>query len=841
MFEHRRKSIALRAVLLALGMTVFAGCGGGGDATPADPNQPAPSAPAAPTGLSATAGNATVSLAWTTSSSATGYKIKRATTDGGPYTQLATSTTASYSDTSSTNGTTYYYVVSATNVVGESGNSAQASATPTIPTVPVTIPAIPTGLSATPGDAQVALSWAASSGATSYNVKRGPNSGGPYTQIAAPTATAFTDNISVTNGTTYYYVVTAVNSAGQSGNSTQASAMPAASVTIPATPAGLSATAGNAQVTLSWSASSSAVSYRVKRTTANGGPYTQIAAPASAAHVDTSLANGTTYYYVVSALNSAGESANSTQASATPAAPPAANVTITVTPSTARPISPYIYGVNNAYTPGIYPSGASSLPANLTFDRLGGNRLTAYNWETNASNAGQDWLYQNDGLFPGTVPAGAVTDFITADRAAGVATLFTVQMQGLVAADESGPVSTANPPDMSRFKTVVPKKTGSAFTTTPVTADANVYMDEFVWAVNQKFAGQNIFGTAPAGPRVFVQLDNEPELWHATHLETQGPTQVTSDAYITKTINLTNALKDQFPNLVIFGPAHYGVFGLYSWNGEIAATPSGGNWFPDKYLTAIKAASNIAGKPLVDVYDFHWYPEAGDGTTRVTSLNGSSLTDAQVQAIVQSPRSLWDPTYTETSWVPSMMGGPIYILPRLQAKIDAKNPGMKLSITEYNNGGAKHIAGTLAQADNLGIFGAQGLFAATFWSLVSDEPYLLAGFRAFRNFDGAGHHFGDVSVQASSSDTSKVSAYVSTDTTRAGRVVIVAINRSVTMQTTAINGQPLSGLAHLFQMNATTAGSQSVVQPVNVGTQAVSGSSITVTLPPLSVTTIDVY
>ncbi len=264
------------------------------------------------------------------------------------------------------------------------------------------------------------------------------------------------------------------------------------------------------------------------------------------------------------------------------------------------------------------------MPGNLTLDRLGGNRLTAYNWETNASNAGSDFNYQNDNLFPGNTPASAITDMIAADRSAGRATLFTVQMQGLVAADEIGPVSIAAPPDLSRFKTVVFKKSSVSgappFTISPLTTDANVYMDEFVWTVDQRFPGQNIFGTMPTAQRVFVSLDNEPELWSFTHREIQGLTPITSDAYISKTINLATALKAQFPNLVIFGPAHYGFAGVLSWQNELAATPSGNNWFTDKYLQALKTASP-AGKSLVDVYDIHWYPEATDGSNnRVVSL-----------------------------------------------------------------------------------------------------------------------------------------------------------------------------------------------------------------------------
>jgi hypothetical protein len=91
-----------------------------------------------------------------------------------------------------------------------------------------TIPAPPTGLTASPGNNQVALSWNASSGATSYNVKRGTASGGPYTTIApGVAATSYTDTTAA-NGTTYYYVVSAVNASGESANSSEVSAMPQA-------------------------------------------------------------------------------------------------------------------------------------------------------------------------------------------------------------------------------------------------------------------------------------------------------------------------------------------------------------------------------------------------------------------------------------------------------------------------------------------------------------------------------------------------------------------------------------------------------------------------------------
>jgi len=696
-------------------------------------------------------------------------------------------------------------------------------------------PAPPAGLMATAGNAQVSLSWSASAGATLYYVKRAATSGGPYTQISSPAATTYADT-GLTNGTTYFYVVSAYNSAGQGANSAEVSATPTAPPVPPPAPANLQATAGNTQVSLTWNASAGATSYHVKRSTTNGSGYTQIAAPTTPNYMDMGLTNGTAYFYVVTALNSAGESGNSSQASATPANA-VADVTITIDPAKTKSISPYIYGIN-------FYNGVSGAPPLLTFDRAGGNRWTAYNWETNASNAGSDYIYNNDSyLSSSNVPAEAVRGFIAADQAKGVASLVTFQLQGLVSADENGPVSVTNPPDLTRFKTVVDKK-GSAFTASPSTADASVYMDEFAWTLDQKLPG--IFGASSAHP-TFISFDNEPELWNSTHLEVQGHNPVSSDDYITRTISLSKALKDQFPNALIFGPVHYGFQGIYNWQGELAATPSGTNWFPDKYLQALKTASTSYGRPLVDVYDFHWYAEVYDAAgARILNLTGTTLTDAQVQLIVQSPRDLWDPTFNDDNnsnpWIFNELGRTlINILGRLQAKINAENPGMKIAITEYENGGWNHIAGAIAQADNLGTFGAQGVFAANFWPPNGTYSYALAGFRAFRGFDGSSANFGDASLQATSSSVKDVVVYASLDSTAPGRVVFVAINRSNAAKVTAITGQTLSGTAHLYQMTAASAQGQNPVQPVSIGTMAATGSTLTITLPALSVTTIDVH
>jgi len=190
---------------------------------------------------------------------------------------------------------------------------------------PLTPPLAPTGLAATAGNGQVSLVWNGSSGATSYRVERATVSGGPYTLVTTVTVTTFLDT-GRTNGTTYFYVIKAVNSAGASPATAQVSATPTAPLQVPNAPTGLIAVAGNQTVSLNWNASAGATSYTVARSTVNGGPYTVIASGLTAlSFLNTGLVNGTTYFYVVRAVNAAGSSGNSTQVSATPTTPPDPN------------------------------------------------------------------------------------------------------------------------------------------------------------------------------------------------------------------------------------------------------------------------------------------------------------------------------------------------------------------------------------------------------------------------------------------------------------------------------------------------------------------------------------
>jgi hypothetical protein len=178
--------------------------------------------PTAPTSLAATAGNAQVSLSWSPTNGASGYRVLRGTTSGGPYTSMATGVlTTNYLDTGLTNGVTYRYIVRAQNALGESAASNEAQAAPSV-TAPAA-PAAPTSLVATAGRRKITLTWTASTGAVSYRVKRTSTSGStPYTIATGVTATTYTDSL-LPLGATFWYVVTAVNASGESAPSNTAS------------------------------------------------------------------------------------------------------------------------------------------------------------------------------------------------------------------------------------------------------------------------------------------------------------------------------------------------------------------------------------------------------------------------------------------------------------------------------------------------------------------------------------------------------------------------------------------------------------------------------------------
>ena len=178
----------------------------------------------------------------------------------------------------------------------------------------ITKPNAPTGVSAEAYSSYIKITWNYVNGADSYKVYRSTSANGTYSSLQTTSSTSYTD-YDASEGTTYYYKVTAINSAGESNKSSYASAKIEPQVSKPSTPTGLSAYASSSCIELSWNSVSGADSYYIYRGTSsyNCSYYDDTY---STSYRDCNVSEGKTYYYKVSAKNSAGESSQSSSASA---------------------------------------------------------------------------------------------------------------------------------------------------------------------------------------------------------------------------------------------------------------------------------------------------------------------------------------------------------------------------------------------------------------------------------------------------------------------------------------------------------------------------------------------
>jgi hypothetical protein len=526
-------------------------------------------------------------------------------------------------------------------------------------------------------------------------------------------------------------------------------------------------------------------------------------------------------------------------------------VHFTIDPSqNVHSISKLIYGTNSAI------AGYNS----PTIVRLGGNRWTAYNWENNDSNAGSDYYFQNDNaLSNSTTPGAAVLSSIQSTAANGQNLLLTIPMAGYVSADRNGGGdirynnNTYNPSNngwidgtpnpnylTQRLVPESPAKPGgpASFTLNPSTTDGAVYEDEFVNWVNHQAGG---------GQQVSYDLDNEPDLWSSTHAEVH-PANATYQELINDSTAYATAIKAVSPNALIYGGVNYG------WEGYVQLQngpqdPSINDTilnFQASYLKAMHAADQTAGKRLIDVLDMHWYPEAqGTNGVRISGTDTSAATDA---ARVQAPRSLWDPNYVENSWItqsslPYQPGGTpaqfntraIQLLPREQSIINEYDPGIKLSISEYNYGGGTDISGAIAEADVLGIYGQQGVYSADEWPNGGGEPFIGAGLNMYRNYNGTGSTFGDTSISATTDDVADSSVYASVDSAHPGILTLVAINKTSAAISSLINlkGLVTQGTANVYQVTSASS------TPQSAGTISITDpSNVSFNMPAMSVSTI---
>jgi hypothetical protein len=461
-----------------------------------------------------------------------------------------------------------------------------------------------------------------------------------------------------------------------------------------------------------------------------------------------------------------------------------------------HPISPLIYGMN-----GYQLDNSVAARIKLPVDRWGGDGATRYNYLLDVSNAANDWYFEtspNDNQkYPDVSAFNSQAD---RDRSTKTLSIGTVPLIGWTTQRVkacSYPVAKypeqkqIEPYSKSCGNGVLPD--GKEITT----ADPN---DTSV-PIDESFAGGWVkylvkrYGTAAHGGIWMYELDNEPEFWSATHKDVH-PATLTYDELTKKGLSYAAAIKAADPTALVAGPVisffdsyfyswadnesgwHTGP--CYCYNGNPTDRMGHGN-VPvlEYYLGQFKAYEAAHGTRLLDYLDLHGYYAAKDA-------NFAPAGDtAMQQARLESTRSMWDPTFVDSGQTEpevrdkSAKPVAVMLIPRMRAWVAKAYPGTKTALTEYNWGGQEHINGALAQADVLGIFGREGLDMATIWGPpdpVKQVPGLMA-YELYRNYDGAGSMFGDVSVTAGSADQGKLSIYAAKRTSD-GALTLMVLNKT---------------------------------------------------------------
>jgi hypothetical protein len=604
------------------------------------------------------------------------------------------------------------------------------------------------------------------------------------------------------------------------------------------------------------------------------GLYTAPAAvpnPATCHVTATALAGGGKASAVVTVLPASGY--------LTPSPLPSHDVAVSSNTEVVSAVSPYVFGLNDT-------AGWGTGARYVTTFRLGGNRLTGYNWENNYSNAGADFWGANDNQLNNNSdgPPGAAVR-LRADATYGRtgtwanAFLYQVPLAGYVSgkwtAVQSGVQNAPIPVAADRNTPAVPALTGTnrwytslparpgdtghaQATSNPSLTDDFVYQDDFFKWLDATYPGHKSSATEP----LFLQLDGEPDFWGGAHPEIRGrvtaaggtcttpPCNVNTgyQEYLDKSVAMAKSIRDMLGTGVKIIGADLGSYtalislGNQVANGDGAPAPTGYNWWIEQYLDLMKQASATDGRRLLDAIDVHWYGTnvtyptwAQSGTDGVVIDDGKAQTTNMIDAREQYPRTFWDPSYLEASWITywgvvkpmtpatgvtalcdgfgpggwnAGHGCGLQLVPRLRQIIDRFYPGTRVVVAEWWHGRGQDISGAIAAADTLGVFAREGVFEASMWPAGSGLSCSLAAFNAFLNYDGAGARIGDTYASTTIDDPNRpawtamnagtlgngqtpfpqtlerVTAYTTLDGGLPNRAVIVAINKS---QTAALN------------------------------------------------------
>ena len=456
-------------------------------------------------------------------------------------------------------------------------------------------------------------------------------------------------------------------------------------------------------------------------------------------------------------------------------------IAITVDAAAGRhKIDPRIYGL-------AYATTAQLRDLHAPTNRMGGNNTSRYNWKVNADNRANDWYFES---IPdaSAVPGERGDTFVANSRAGGAEPLLTVPMVDWVARVGAKREKLAS---FSVAKYGAQQKTdpysadagnGLHADGKPVTgndpADANVRNSVELQQEWVRHLVQAHGAAGKGGVRTYL-LDNEPGIWHGTHRDIM-PVGIKAEALRDRILAYAAAIKSVDPGAQVVAPEEWGWSGyIYSpydhWYGGAHGWTHlperngvlGGRDFMPWLLDQLRRDNAKTGRRLVDIFTAHIYPQGGEF--------GTDMSDAMQDRRSRSTRSLWDPNYKDESWINEK----IRLIPRLKEWVKENYPGTEIGITEYNWGAESHINGATAQADIFGIFGREGLDMANRWTTPATDSPAYNAIKLYRNYDGRGSAFGDISVRAALPDTDALAAFAAVRSSdHALTVMLVAKGRA---------------------------------------------------------------
>lgn len=494
-------------------------------------------------------------------------------------------------------------------------------------------------------------------------------------------------------------------------------------------------------------------------------------------------------------------------------------------------ISPLIYGIG--FQARTEAANDHQWELGTTARRWGGNDSSRYNWELgNAWNAAHDWFFCNYD-FASDSPGFTYRNFLENDLARGVGSALTLPMLGWVARDTTScsfPVDDFGPQEL-----VAPDRpwagngvspTGELLTPGDPSRTSVASTPESIgrWIRELRRADD---ARGVRSVQLYI-LDNEPTLWNSTHRDVRTE-PLGYDELLERTIAYGREVRSADPEALIAGPAAWGWNGLFYSGIDDAA---GHEARPDRlahgdeplvpwYLRQLREHEERTGERLLDVLDVHTYP-GGEGIGY--GADGETDPDTSARRL-RATRSLWDPSYRDESWIDDH----VRLIPRMREWVEENYPGLRLAIGEYSFGAEGHLSGGLAQAEALGRFGEQDLWAAFYWTYPAASSPAFWAFRAFRDYDGQGARFLDWHVPASAGEGT--SLFVSRSET-GDRLVAVALNldpEEAAAATIELDGCGPVQSGRRFLYTGQAAG----FEPAPL---AVSPEEIAQTLPPYSIT-----